>query len=133
MVRFRSPESGEMQAFILHPLRWLATQRRLLRSIQRWRATSASTESTQISGFNRVAGRPARNPTVAGVARAFLVSGGVTLVAAIAAVPIFGAEWRYVAYSLAITACAHTFLFLPSMLYRMPSAPSKLEPPAGAS
>ncbi|MGD0903558.1 MAG: M56 family metallopeptidase [Terracidiphilus sp.] len=132
MVRFRSPESGEMQAFILHPLRWLATQRRLLRSIQRWRATSASTESTQISGFNRVAGRPARNPTVAGVARAFLVSGGVTLVAAIAAVPIFGAEWRYVAYSLAITACAHTFLFLPSMLYRMPSAPSKLETPAGA-
>jgi Zn-dependent protease with chaperone function len=127
MVRFRSPESGEMQAFILHPLRWLATQRRLLRSIQRWRATSTATESTQISGFNRVAGQPFRNPSIAGVARAFLLSGGVTLAAAIAAVLILGAEWWFVAYALAVAACAHIFMFLPTMLYRPPSRPFELE------
>jgi len=133
MVRFRSPESGEMQAFILHPLRWLATQRRLLRSIERWRATSTAAEGTSISGFNRVAGQPVRNPTIGGVARAFLVSGGVTLVAAIPAVLILRAGWWFVAYSLAVTACAHTFMFLPSMLYRPPSLPSKLEPPSGTN
>jgi len=125
MVRFRSPESGEMQAFILHPLRWLATQRRLLRSIQRWRAASTATEGTQIGNFNRVAGQPARSPSIAGVARAFLLSGGVTLVASIAAVLNLGAEWWCVAYALAVAACAHIFMFLPTMLYRPPSAPSE--------
>jgi len=52
--------------------------------------------------------------------------------AAIAAVLNLGAEWWFVAYAPAVAACAHTFLFLPSMLYRPPSAPSKLEPRAGA-
>jgi heat shock protein HtpX len=133
MVRFRSPASGQMQAFILHPVRWLATQRRLLRSIQQWRAASTAMESTSIDGFNRVAGQPVQNPTISVAARACLFSGGVTLVAALPAVLIFQAEWWCVGYALGFTACACASIFLPAMLYRPPLLASELEPPSGAN
>jgi hypothetical protein len=131
MVRLRSPASGQMQAFLLHPVRWLPTQRRLLRSIQQWRAASGAVESTSIDGFNRVAGQPVRNPTIAVAARACLLSGGVTLVAALSAVLIRRAEWWCVGYALGFTACACASMFLPAMLYRPPLLPSELEPPSG--
>jgi hypothetical protein len=133
MVRFRSPASGQMQAFILHPVRWLATQRRLLRSIQRWKAASTAMESTSIDCFNRVAGQPVKNPTIALAARACLLSVGVTLVAALPAVLIFQAEWWCVGYAVGITACACASMFLPAMLYRPPLLASELEPPSGAN
>jgi heat shock protein HtpX len=131
MVRFRSPDSGQMQAFILHPVRWLPTQRRLLRSIQQWKAASTAMESTSIDGFNRVAGQPVKNPRVSVAARACLLSGGVALVPALSAVVIFRAEWWCVAYALVIAACACASIFLPAMLYRPPLLPSELEPPSG--
>jgi heat shock protein HtpX len=131
MVRFRSPASGQIRAFILHPVRWLAAQRRLLRSIQHWRAASTAMESTSINGFNRVAGQPVRNPTIALAARACLFSGGVTLVAALSAVWNFRTEWWCVGYALGFTACACASMFLPAMLYRPPLLPSELEPPSG--
>jgi heat shock protein HtpX len=123
MVRFRLPESGEQHAFILHPVSWLATQRRLLRSIERWRATQASAEATSITGFNRIAGEPCPRVPISAVARAFRISGGVTLLAALTAVPLLQADWWFVGYALAITAFAHIFIFVPSLLY-MPPAPS---------
>jgi len=132
-VRFRRPDSGEVSAFILHRVTWLPTQGRLLRSIERWRATQTSPEGTSISGFNAVAGQSARSPAIAGVARAFLFSGGVTLAAGIPACWMLHAEWWYVLYALAVAACAHVFMFLPSLLYRPPSRPPESPLPVDPS
>lgn len=129
MVRFRNPETGQINAFILHTLDWLATQRRLRRSIERWRATETSLESTSIQGFNPVAGETFRSPTVARVARAFLVTGTIALVSAIAACGIFRFDWRYVAFALAMTACAYTSMLLPAMVYRPPTLPPEAPAP----
>jgi heat shock protein HtpX len=131
-LRFRCPESGEVKAVILHPVDWLPTQRRLLRSIEQWRATQSSAEATSVTGLNAVAGQPFRNPAVALVARAFLVSGGATLAGALLAVWLLRADWRYVGFALAIAACVHVFMFLPSMLYRPPAAASEIAASASA-
>ena len=128
MVRFRNPESGETQAFILHTLDWLPTQRRLLRSIERWRATETSPESTSVKGFNQTASQIFRNPTIAELARGILVTGGIALLAAIAACLILRSNWQYVACALAVTACSYASMLLPAMLYRPPSRPP--EPPS---
>ena len=121
MVRFRSPESGQVHAFILHTVDWFATQRRLLRSIKKWKTTQTSSQSTSIDGFNPVAGQPFRNPTIAEVARSFLVTGGIALAAAIPTCYFLRLEWQYVGWALALTACAYIFMLLPAMLYRPPS------------
>ena len=130
MVRFRNPESGQTHAFILHTVDWLATQRRLLRSIERWRAAETSPERTSIQGLNAVAGQPFRSPTIAGVARGFLVPGGITLAAAIATCWILRSGWQYVAWAVAVTACAYASMLLPAMLYRPPSHPPQPPSPA---
>ena len=132
MVRFRRPESGDLQAFILHPVEWLPAQRQLLKSIERWRATQNSTESTSISGFDPIAGQPFTNPTIFEMARGFLVPGCVTLAAAILIRWTLGAEWQLVVCALAVAACAHAFLFLPAMLYRVPAPHAGLAAPADA-
>jgi Zn-dependent protease with chaperone function len=132
MVRFRLPESGDVSAFILHPVTWLPSQGRLLRYLERWRVEQTSQEPTSISGFNAIAGQPFRNPAITAVARAFLVSGGVTLVTAISAAVFLQAEWWYVGYAIAVTACAHTFIFLPAMLYRRVAPSPKPSPTTGA-
>jgi Zn-dependent protease with chaperone function len=130
LVRFRSSESGEVKAFILHPVDWFISQPRLLRSIQRWRATGASTDATSIEGFNPIAGQVVRNlVTVAGVVRAFSIPGGITLLIAFL---IFDGDWGYIAYSLAVTACAHIFMFLPAILYRPPTPPPEPAPATAA-
>ena len=123
MVRFRNPESGQTHAFIMHTLDWLATQRRLLRSIERWRATETSPESTSIKGFNQAPSQVFRNPTIAELARGVLVTGGIALLAAIATCLILRSDWQYVVWALAVTACAYTSMLLPAMLYRPPSLP----------
>jgi Zn-dependent protease with chaperone function len=130
MVRFRSPESGEVKAFILHPVSWFITQPTLLRSIQRWRSAAVSASATLIEGFDPVPGQPVRNlATIADTARAFLVSGGVTFTMGVL---LFNADWGYIAYALVVTAAAHTFMFLPALLYR-PPAPAPDHAPAAAA
>jgi Zn-dependent protease with chaperone function len=121
-VRFRVPGFEDVKAIILHTVDWLPTQRRLLRTIEQWRATQTSAESTAITGLNAVAGQPFRNPSVAAVVRAFLISGGATLVAGLFGVWLLRAPWWTVWYALAIAACIHFFMFLPAMLYRTPAA-----------
>jgi Zn-dependent protease with chaperone function len=123
MLRFRDPESGQVHGFILHTVDWLAAQRKLSRSIERWRARETSPESTSIRGFNPVAGETFRNPTIAAVARGFLVVGGIALAIAIATCLILRFDWPYVAWALVVTAGAYTSMLLPSMLYRPPSLP----------
>lgn len=44
-VQFRSPESGEARAFILHPLEFGATGRHLCAKLERWRAAGAAPEA----------------------------------------------------------------------------------------
>jgi heat shock protein HtpX len=133
MVRFRRPESGAVQAFILHPVDWLPTQSRLLKSIERWKAAGTSPQSTEISGLTPTAGLPFTNPTIIDAVRGFLVTGGITLLTAVAARSLLQAEWWYVICALAVAACAHVFLFLPSMIYRPPSLPAKLTAPLDAN
>jgi heat shock protein HtpX len=128
MVRFRDPQSGQAHAFIVHTLDWFATQRRLFRIIERWRATETSPQSTSIDGFNPVASEQFRNPTIAQVARAFLFTGGISLVAAVVTCLIVGAKWQFVACALAVTACAYTSMLLPAMLYRPASLPGEPAP-----
>lgn len=129
MVRFRNPESGTIHAFILHTLDWLPTQRKLLRSIEQWRATETSPESTSIAGFNPVAGDPFRNPTIARTARGFLVPGGLALAAAFPISWILRVNWQYVASALTVTACAYASMLLPAILYRPPSLPPEASSP----
>jgi heat shock protein HtpX len=131
IVRFRQPESGESAAFILHPLVWLAANRRLFNSIERWRATQTSAEATSTSGFNRIAGQPFQRIRVVALLPSIGISIGAALVPAIAAVFLLRTGWWFVGYSLAITACAHIFAILPIMLYR-PPAPSAEPMPAQA-
>ncbi|MFZ0306164.1 MAG: M48 family metallopeptidase [Terracidiphilus sp.] len=133
MVEFRDPQSGQPCAFILHTLYWFATQRRLLRSIERWRATERSQETTSINGFDSVAGQTFVNPTIAGVARGFLVTGGIALAAAVITSLMFPDVWQYIPSVVAVTACAYISMLLPAMLYRPPAAPCQPVPAAGAN
>ena len=80
-------------------------------------------------GFNPVAGETFRNPTIAGVTRGFLVTGGIALVAAIATCWMLRSDWQHVAWALAVTACAYASMLLPAMLYRPPSLPPELPSP----
>jgi heat shock protein HtpX len=128
MVRFRNPQSGQAHAFILHTLDWFATQGKLLRTIERWRATETSPESTSIEGFNPVAGQPFQSPTIVAVARAFPFTGGVALIAAIVTCLIVRAHWEFVAWAVVLTACAFTSMLLPAMLYRSPTPLLTREP-----
>jgi hypothetical protein len=126
MVRFRRPatgvpESGEIAAFILHPLNWLAANRRLFNSIERWRATQTSAEATSIGGFIRIPGQPFRRIRIFALAPSFGISLAAALIPAIAAVFLLPTGWWFVGYSLGVTACAHIFVILPIMLYRPPS------------
>lgn len=133
MVRFRDPESGQIHAFILHTVDLLATQRRLLRQIERWKATEISLETTSIKGFNPVASQTFRSPTIALAARGFLVPGGVALAAAIATCWPVRAHWQYVACALAATACAYASMLLPALLYRPPLPPPESPVPVEAN
>jgi heat shock protein HtpX len=124
MVRFLDHDSGDVKAFILHPVEWGATPRRLFRSILRWKETASSAESTSIQGLNAVAGQPYRVPNIAQTARGFRIPGFITLVGAtLAGWFVRGDSWL-AWYALAITACSYTFMYLPAMLYR----PSRLPP-----
>jgi Zn-dependent protease with chaperone function len=136
MVRFRRPESGEpnsgdLAAFILHPLAWLAANRRLLHSIERWRTTQTSAEATSIGGFNRIAGRPFAKIPIPSVVPAIGISLGAVLLGAVPTVFLLRTGWWFVGYSLAITACAHIFTILPVMTFRPPT-PSAEPMPAPA-
>jgi heat shock protein HtpX len=121
MVRFRNPHSRQSHAFIMHTLDWFPTQRRLMRTIERWKATETSPENTLIDGFNPVTGQPFQSPTIAAVARAFPFTGGITLITAIVTCMVVRANWQYVAWALVVTACAFTSMLLPAMLYRSPT------------
>jgi len=88
MVRFRRSESGDIDAFILHPVEWGATPRRLFQSIERWRTMAPSGERTSISGPQAIAGH-FYVPTIAQSARGFRISGTVTLVGAISGGMVF--------------------------------------------
>jgi len=125
MVRFRSPVSDEgassnVDAFILHPLSWLPGRNRLLKSIERWKATQTSSQTTSISGFKAVPGHPFQAIPIAAMLRAFIISGGPTLIIAVAAVIIQHFPWWFLWYALTIAAAVHLFMFLPSMLYKSP-------------
>lgn len=133
MVRFRRPESGVIQAFILHPVDWLPAQRCLLKSIERWKAAQSSPQSTSIEGLDPIAGQPFVNPTPAEMVRGFLVPGCVTLLASISMSFSLGAGWWYAGCALAVAACSHVFMFLPAMLYRRPVLASGLTAPADAN
>jgi heat shock protein HtpX len=133
MVRFRRPESGDLQAFILHTVSWLPTQGRLLKSIERWRATQNSTESTSLSGFTPIAGQPITTPTIFEAMRGFRVAGGIALFAAILACLILQAQWRYVVCALVVSAASYAFLWLPAMLYRPPAPTAGVTAPADMS
>ena len=127
MLRFHHRESGSVLAFIVHPLGWGASPRRLLHAVEQWRATATSAEPTLFSG-NAVAGRPFQVPTIAQTARGFRIPGTVTLLVAILAGWFLRTESWPAWYALTITACAYTFLFLPAMLYRPSSPPGVLTP-----
>jgi heat shock protein HtpX len=133
MVRFRRPDSGAVQAFILHPVGWVPTQRRLLKSIEQWRASESSPQSTEIGGFTPQAGQPFINPTFVAAARGFRVTGGITLLAAMIAHGIMPPDWPFVGFALAVAAGSHLFMFLPSIVYRPPALPVKLAPPLDAN
>jgi Zn-dependent protease with chaperone function len=128
MVRFRRQQSSDVNAFILHPVEWLASPRRLHQSIERWRAESTSAEPTSISGLNAIPGQPFYSPTISATMRGFRIPGAITLVGAILAGWIHGTESWLAWYALAITASAYLFMYLPAMLYRQSSHPPPLTP-----
>ncbi len=119
-VRFRRPESGDVEVFILHPVNWFPTQRRLFNSIERWRAAETAAEATSIAGFHRTEGKPFPRIRIAALVPALGIPAGVTLAATIPAVLALQTPWWVLWYALVITASAQIFMFLPSMLYRPP-------------
>ena len=128
LVSFRRPESAEIEGFILHPVSWLPSQRRLFKAIQRWKVEQASSEPTSIDGFERIAGQPWPKVRLASLKLAFGISGGATLIAAVALILASHAGWSILGYTLAITWCVQIFMFLPSLLFH-PSAPKAVSPP----
>jgi heat shock protein HtpX len=132
MVRFRHPESGDVKAFILHPVEWGASPRRLFHSIERWRATATSAESTSLSGFAEIAGQPFHVPGLAETARGFRIPGSVTVVGIMLAGWMLRVESWPAWYALSITACAYIYMFLPALLYRPSTLSAVLAPRAGA-
>jgi Zn-dependent protease with chaperone function len=133
MVRFRDPGTGHVHSFILHPVQLGMAAARLLRELERWKATGFSVEGTSISGFQPIAGQPYRNPLLIAVARAFLIAGGITLVAAVLLDATAPLAWWFVGYAVAVAACVHLFMFLPALLYRQPSPPTGLASPVDAT
>jgi heat shock protein HtpX len=128
MVRFLDHDSGEVKAFILHPVEWGASPRRLLQSILRWKETASSAESTSIHGLSAVAGQPYRVPNIAQTARGFRIPGAITLIGAtLAGWFVRGDSWL-AWYALVVTACSYTFMYLPAMLYRPSQLPPVLTP-----
>lgn len=120
MVRFREPDSGKMHGVILHTVDWLATQRKLLRAIERWRAGETSGDGTSIKGLEPVASEVFRGLRVGQLARGFGVIGMITYLAAMTIAGVWGLEWWYEMWALVFTACAYAFMMLPAMLYRVP-------------
>lgn len=118
MVRFRDPGSGKIQGVILHTVDWLATQRKLLCRIERWRVGERSAEATSIKGLEQVASETFRRTTFGQAARGFAVIGMITYLAAMTIAGRFGFDWAYEMWALAFTACAYAFMLLPGMLYR---------------
>jgi heat shock protein HtpX len=118
MVRFRDPASGEARGFILHTLDWLATQRKLLRSIEQWRAEQGTAEGTAVRGVGPVASQLYKAPPVLAVARGYLMTGGIALGAAIPIWWVFHVEWQFVLWAGVVTGCGYVAMMLPGMLYR---------------
>jgi heat shock protein HtpX len=126
MVRFRNPESGEIKAFILHPLDFGVTGSSLFAKIERWRAADAGVAAgtTRVSGFEDVAGEPIRPLAVAATARGFRLSGGLTILGAmLAGWPSRLSGW----YALTIAASAYVAMMLPLVLSRWQSRPAELQ------
>jgi hypothetical protein len=117
MVRFRNPESGEVQAFILHPLEFGVTGRNLFGKIERWRTARAEASvAARVSGFEDAAGEPIRTATIAVTARGFRLSGALTVLGAmVAGWPSRVSGW----YALTIAVSAYVAMMLPLMLYRV--------------
>ncbi|MFY9855032.1 MAG: hypothetical protein WAK26_14250, partial [Terracidiphilus sp.] len=103
-----------------HTVDWFATQGRLLRSIERWRAGESSAERTSIKGLEPVASETFQRPTIARVARGFVAIGIVTQLAAMVTAGMFRLDWLYETWALVFTACAYGFMLLPALLYRAP-------------
>ncbi len=128
MIEFRRQESSDVHAFILHPVEWLASPRRLHQSIERWRAQATSADPTSISGLNAIPGQPFHAPTISATARGFRIPGVITLAGASVSGWFFQSESWPAWYALAITACSYIFMYLPAMLYRPSSHPPPLTP-----
>jgi hypothetical protein len=122
MVRFRRPDSAEIEGFILHPLNWLPTQRRLFNAIQNWRTTQTSSEPTSITGFERIPGKPYTKVAIGSLLWAFGISSAAACITACALISASHAHWWFLWYSLAINLCVQVFMFLPSLLFR-PTVP----------
>ncbi len=128
VVRFRRPESEIIEGFILHSVDWFPTQRHLFDSVQRWRATQPSTQATSITGFNHIDGQPFAKVSVRALISGLGISLGAALIAAIPLVLALNIGWWFLWYVLAIAACAQSFMFLPAMLYRLPSVAAQSMP-----
>ena len=122
MIRFHD------HAIILHPVEWAASPRRLFQSIEKWKATATSAETTVISGLTPVPGQAFHAPTIAQTARGFRIPGAVTLIGATLAGWFFRSESWPAWYALVVTACAYIYMFLPAMLYRPSTLPPALTP-----
>lgn len=117
IVRFRNPESGEVKAFILHPLDFGVTGSYLFDKIERWRVAQAESAAgtTRVSGFEDVAGEPIRPATVAATARGFRLWGGLTILGSVlAGLPSRVSGW----YALTTAASAYAAMMQPLVLYR---------------
>jgi Zn-dependent protease with chaperone function len=130
IVRFRDPVSQAVKAFILHPVEWGASSKRLWQSIEQWKASSTSGRAPAVSDFQEIPAQPFQIPTIAQTVRACRKSCSVTLVGAMFTGWMLRGDFWPMCAALAITACSHAFIFLPAISYRPPALPRVLEPRA---
>lgn len=122
MLQFRDPATGQIHAFILHPLSGIAGDR-LHRELARWRARGENAAPTSIQGFDPAAGEAYQPAPFGATLRGFQMSGTLTLLGAL----LTGWPLREQAlpgiYALAIAFAGYAMLMFPVVFYRPGNAP----------
>lgn len=117
IIRLRRAAPGSAEAFILHPLRWGAWSRALVRQIEKWRVApqEGAGEEESAPGVPEIPGESYRPLRIDGLVRGFRLSGPMTLFGAmLAGWPVQDggvSGW----YALAVAASAYLFMLLPAM------------------
>ncbi len=123
MLRFRDPQTGQIRAFILHPLSGIAGDR-LHRELEQWRAGGESALPSSIPGFDAAAGETYQPVSFGPTLRGFQTSGTLTLLGAMVTGWPLREEALPPFYALTVAFAGYAMLMFPVVFFRPGSVPS---------